>query len=131
MEELIVRIEWSGDNFTAYAEVNGVVFATSKKIEEMKSEFESVLQDHLQWSIDDGDDVEPFENYKLAYEYGANALLKYFEKTLTRSAISRYTGINQRQLGHYIQGVKKPRKSTEKNIIKGIRKIKEDLESFV
>ncbi len=130
MKKLEVRIEWTGDNFVASTELNGVVFTTSKKIEKIRSQFESLLKDHIKWSIEDGDDLKPYDQYELEYSYGATAVLKLLDKTLTRSAISRHTGLNQRQLGNYIQGIKKPRKSTESKIFKGLKKINKKIEEY-
>jgi len=59
------------------------------------------------------------------------ALLHYFEGVLTRSALSRVTGINERQLGHYIIGHRKPRPEQRKKIVEGIHRIGKEINSVV
>ena len=46
--------------------------------------------------------------YELLFRMDIQSLLYCYDKILTRAALSRMTGINQRQLGHYICGRSKP-----------------------
>ena len=41
---------------------------------------------------------------------------------------SRLTGINQKQLGHYMQGIRHPRKEQRARIIEGLHKLGKELE---
>lgn len=132
MKQIIdVRIEWTGENYSAFADLNGLVFVTEKDVKKIKENFEQTFQFHVESSIEDGDDLLPADQYQLNYIYGATYLLKALEEVLSRSALSRVTGINQRQLGHYLQGVKKPRKSTEEKIQEGIRQVRDRLNQLV
>ncbi|TAL61572.1 MAG: hypothetical protein EPN88_14625 [Bacteroidetes bacterium] len=69
--------------------------------------------------------------YRLDFVLNVRALLHYFEGVLTRSALSRVTGINERQLGHYITGHRKPRPEQRKKIVEGIRRIGKEINSVV
>lgn len=53
-------------------------------------------------------------------------LLKY-KGIISMSGLSKITGINERQLSHYVQGVSKPRKAQEEKIIQGLKKLGEEL----
>ena len=63
--------------------------------------------------------------------FSIRALLHYFEGVLTRSAVSRVTGINERQLGHYITGHRKPRPEQRKKIVEGLHRISKEINSVV
>jgi hypothetical protein len=58
-----------------------------------------------------------------------NGIVMVTEKTLKgvknafRAALTRVTGIDQRQLGHYIQGRHEPRSKPRDKIIQGIRQL--------
>lgn len=129
-----VQVSWSGDNFTAHSEVNGVVFATADTLEEVKKEFKSAFEFHVESSVEDAEPI-PFYiaqgDYELNYELDASAMLKITDKLITRASLSRVTGIDQKQLGHYIQGKSKSRKDTSEKIRLGIIKITEELQSVV
>ena len=63
------------------------------------------------------------ENIVFEFEMNIRALLHYFDGILTRSALARVTGINERQLGHYTTGHRNPRPAQRIKIIEGIHKI--------
>lgn len=123
MDKLKVVISWSGDNFVASCVHNeDVIIVTAKKIEKVKEEFAESFNFH-------------FEDENLVPEYefknDVTATLKLLEETVSRATISRYTGINRFQLGHYLQGIKKPRKDTAEKIRRGIEKISEDIKMAI
>jgi hypothetical protein len=60
-----------------------------------------------------------------------SALLHSLDGILTRSAIARATGINERQIGHYASGHRTPRSAQRERIINGIHAISRELESVV
>jgi len=124
-KQINILISWSGDNYSAGTnDLDGVVMATSKNYAGIKKEFESAFAFHLE----DGDSID---NYKLNYELQTSALLRKLDGVLTRSALSRVTGINEQQLSHYITGHRNPREKQRKRIIEGIHSIGKELISVV
>ena len=82
--------------------------------------------------MESGKNVPAWVNdYEVEYELEVSALLQYLDGILTRSALSRVTGINERQLGHYATGHRKPRAKQREKIINGIRRIGEEFLSVV
>lgn len=76
--------------------------------------------------IADGDDVPQWlreGDYELEYHLDASALLQMCSPYASIAAISRASGINQHQLSHYANGIKKPRPEQRRRIIEGIHKI--------
>jgi hypothetical protein len=65
--------------------------------------------------------------YELVFEFDIEALLKYIDGTVTKSAPAKASGINPAQLSHYSSGLKKPRKEQRERIIKGLHQIGQDL----
>jgi predicted RNase H-like HicB family nuclease len=137
MEKINVTIDWSGNNYTAFAQedkLNGVVAATHKTLEGVKTEFESALQFHVKGCMEDGDVLPKWissGNYELNYELEIPALLHSLDGVLTRSAIARVSGINAKLIGHYASGYRKPRPRQRKKIIDGIHEISRELASVV
>jgi predicted RNase H-like HicB family nuclease len=124
MEKVKVMIEWTGDNFSAgTGKINGVVMATGKTLEAVKKEFESAFRFHINGSLKDGDNLPDYilkGRYDLDFELGASAMLHLADGLISRSAISKATGINEKQLSHYITGEKVAREAQNKKIAAGI-----------
>ena len=66
-------------------------------------------------------------DYELEYHLDASALLQMCSPYASIAAISRASGINQHQLSHYANGIKKPRPEQRRRIIEGIHKIGREL----
>ena len=132
MQTITVNIDWE-NNFGAYSEeVSGCV-ATHKTLEGVKQAYIKALEFHLEGLHTDGDEIPAViqAKYRLDFVLNVRALLYYFEGILTRSALSRITGINERQLGHYITGHRKPRPEQRKMIVEGIHRIGKEIDSVV
>ncbi len=127
MKKIKVDISWSGNNYCAgTGAINGVVLVTGKTIDAVKKEFEDAFDFHVKSSIEDGDVLPDFierNEYMFDYDLQMSAVLHKLDGIITRAALSRATGINQRQLGHYIQGRTEPRLKTQRKIKKGIKDI--------
>ena len=132
MEKIKVQISWL-DNYGAGSnEVAGCV-ATHKTLEGVKKAYTESLVWHLEAMKADGDEIpETLQgDYELEFELNIRALLHYFDGILTRSALARVTGINERQLGHYTTGHRIPRPAQRIKIIEGIHRIGTEFNSVV
>lgn len=128
MERKILRINtgWTEDNFCCgfdSPEINGVVVATNKTLEGLKSEFTDALRFHIEGCVADGDNIPQYlvdGDYKLEFVLDVPAILRNAESFTTLTAISRVTGINKNQLSHYATGEKKPRPDKREKIVAGL-----------
>jgi hypothetical protein len=135
MEKIKVFLSWSGDNYAAgTGKINGVVIATDKTLEGVKNAFKESFELHVESSVADGDTLPDYildGNYELDFELQVSALLHKLDGIITRAALARVTGIDQRQLGHYIQGIREPRPLTRDTIIRGIQHLAKELTAVV
>ncbi len=135
MEKIKIFISWSGDNYAAgTGEINGMVMATNKTLEGVKESFTGAFEFHVESSLADGDELPAYiieGNYELDFELKVSALLHKLDGIVTRAALARVTGIDQRQLGHYLQGHREPRPKTCKKIIHGIQQLSQELTAVV
>lgn len=128
METVQVFIGWSGKNFCATngKEVAGCLVVTDKTLEGVKKAFEETLEFHIEGMLQDGDNVPMWlqkGEYSLNYVLETSALLRSVEKYTTIAAISRVSGINQRQLSHYANASSKPRSGQRERIIQALHEI--------
>jgi len=135
MKKLHIEVDYSDKNFFAgTGEIGGAVLSTHKTFEGLKKEFAEALQFHIEGCIADGDKLPEWAvqgNYEIEYHLSAQALLHHFDGVLTREALSKVTGINAKQLGHYMSGHRHPRADKRRKIIEGIHSIGKEFISVV
>lgn len=68
--------------------------------------------------------------FTLKFKIDAATFINYYSSIFTKAALSRITGINERQLWHYAAGVHKPRKQQLEKIQKGINALTEELSAI-
>lgn len=134
MEKIIVNISWSGNNYCAGVEYFGLVVATNKSLEKLYDEIASAFNFHLKGCAADGDAIPSAiltGNYEFEYKFELSALLHRLDGIISRAAIARATGINERQIGHYAAGLHNPRPEQRKRILDGIHSIGKELLSVI
>jgi hypothetical protein len=93
------------------------------------------LEFHIEGMVADGDDVPQWlveGDYEFEYRFlDATSLLRAYGPYLSLAAISRASGINQHQLSHYANGIKRPRAQQRERIVEGIHKIGKELLALV
>ena len=68
--------------------------------------------------------------FELKFKIDAATFINYYSNIFTKAALSRITGINERQLWHYAAGVHKPRRQQLEKIQKGIQALTKELSSI-
>lgn len=63
------------------------------------------------------------------FKYDVPSFLQYYAYAFTLAGLERITGVNQKQLGHYISGFRKPSEKTARKIEAKIREFAKEIES--
>jgi predicted RNase H-like HicB family nuclease len=123
-----VLIDWD-ENYGAVSEAMPGCVATDKTVEGVEKAYASALEFHLDGMRKDGDNIPDIfkGTYQLEFELSAQALLHRFDGILTRAALSRITGINEKLLGHYMSGYRTPRPARRQKIVEGMHKVGHEL----
>ena len=128
MKTVEVIVEHAGNNLSAYIECAPVITVGNdvKEIEKnMKEAVELYLESCKEMNIAP---VEVLQGeFTLKFKIDAATFINYYSSIFTKAALSRITGINERQLWHYAAGVHKPRKQQLEKIQKGINALTEEL----
>ena len=129
MQKVIVDINYTGNNFCAYAPILPGCVSTGASLAEMKKNIQDAIEAHIQISLEYNDPIpEIFKGeYELEFRLTTEALLIAYSDIFTKAALSRITGINQRQLWHYASGMRKPRPAQRKRIEEGLHKLGAEL----
>ena len=64
-----------------------------------------------------------FEEIDVEFRYDVPSFLQEYAYAFTLAGLERITGVNQKQLGHYISGYRKPSEKT-------VRKIEEKIQTL-
>ena len=125
MEKVTVLIEYTGNNFCAYAPILLGCVSTAGTLDEMKKNIKEAITFHVESSLEFNDPIpEVFKGpYELEYKLSIEALLNAYSDVFTKAALSRITGINERQLWHYASGMRKPRPQQRKRIEDGLHRL--------
>lgn len=128
MEQIKVFIEWCDHNFGATFgdNVPGAVVLTAKTYDVLMKEIPETLQFHVEGMVADGNEVPEWlrnGEYEFDYELDTAALIRSCEQYASLAAISRASGVNERLLSHYANGIKKPRPQQRKRIVEGLHEI--------
>lgn len=102
------------------------MIATARSLAKLKENFEESLKLHIEGCVADGDSLPKYlvdGYYAFEYNLDTAALLRDAETYTTMAAISRASGINQKQLSHYANGLKQPRPLQRERIINGLHLI--------
>lgn len=130
MENIKVIVDWL-DNYGAVSDQIPGCVATHQTFDGIKESYASAIAFHLEG-------LEPDEvpecltgEYSLEFELTTRALLRRLDGILTRAAIARETGINEKQLQHYMSGYRTARADKREKIVKAIHNIGNELISVV
>ena len=124
MKNVVAIIERASDGtYSIYSDDDNLPFlltGTGKTVAEAHEAFIGGYEDMKMVFTEDG---KEFEELVFEYRYDVPSFLQQYAYALTLAGLERITGVNQYQLSHYINGVRKPSKATT-------RKIEEKLRSF-
>jgi len=123
-------IERAGDgHYSIYMDADGMgylVTGTGKTVDEAKQVFLGGYEDTKRFYADEG---KPFEEICFEFKYDMASFLSYYSKVLSLAGLSRLTGINQRQLSHYLTGRRNPSAKTKDRMQAAIHDFARDLET--
>lgn len=132
MENIIVEIGFVDGNYSAHLpELPGCVTVGSS-LKEIEDNMMAIVPFHLEGQKESGGMVPDAFNrpYKFIYKLSIEAMINYYSGIFTKAALSRITGINERQLWHYAAGLRKPRPQQRKRIEEGLHRLGEELISL-
>ncbi len=101
------------------------IIGTGNTIPEAKEDFMAGYEEMKTLFKDKG---EHFEEADFLFRYDIPSFLQEFAFAFTLAGLERITGINQKQLGHYVSGYRKPSAKTVRKMEEGIHRFSEQLE---
>ena len=125
--KLIISISASKDSFGAYAVNCEGIYAAGDSVKAVKQdvldaiEIYKEIRPEAEWA-------EPIrDNWPIEWQYDVQSLLLYYQGIFTNAALERLTGINQKQLWNYANGISKPRKQSKEKIENALHSLGHEL----
>lgn len=127
MKRIKAYVEKSDYGFSVYMEDNDLdygIIGEGKTATEAINDFRQAYEEMRDFYKEEGKD---FEEVDFEFVYDIASFLQYYAFAFTLAGLERITGVNQRQLSHYINGVSKPTRRTIEKIEDGIHNFSRDL----
>ena len=129
MKTVKVFIEKGVDEYSCYMDdtsLNYSVIGTGDTAEEAVEDFKLAYQEMKAHFESEG---EAFEEANFEFYHDIPSFLQEYAYAFTLAGLERITGVNQKQLGHYISGYRKPSEKTARKIEEGIHRFSDQLSS--
>jgi predicted RNase H-like HicB family nuclease len=129
MNRIKVILELGKDGYGVYFPQISNVFGFGETVEEAKEDAKTALDFYIEIEQKAGNNLPEIlqDGYELDFEFNVDALLKYINGTVSKTAIAKRTGIHPTLMTHYSTGLKKPRAPQRKKIIEGLHSIGREL----
>lgn len=132
MEHITIVIERAERNFSAYLkEVDGIT-ATGNTIDDIKASMMDAIGVYVESCYEFGLEVPQVLSgqYEFSFELDIQSFLKIYSGIFTKSGLEKLTGINQKQLWHYANGMSNPRPAQRLKIEKALHRLGNELISL-
>ena len=133
MKAIMVDVSKTPKGYSASCDLlPGWIVGTSGQFAQLKKDIQESLDFYVECAELDHEDypIELKSDYILKFKFDIESLLNYYQNILSLAALQRITGVNQRQLSHYANGLSVPRKEQEKKIVEGLHLLANELMSI-
>ena len=104
-----------------------MITGTGDTVQEAMETFKDGYEDMKRYYKEEGKD---FEEVSFDFQYDIASFLQHYAYAFSLAGLGRITGVNQKQLSHYISGYRHPSEKTVRKIECGIRKFSQELSSL-
>lgn len=130
MEKVIMQTSHTATGFCCICEqLPGWVVTGSKDFGKFKEYVQESIDLYIECAKEDGESYPSvFDGeYEVVYDMDACALLSYYQKIISFAGLQSLSGINQRQLAHYVAGRSKPRPQQAEKIKQAFSVLAQDI----
>ena len=118
IEQIIIEVGFVDGNYSAHIPQLPGCVTVGSSLKEIGNNMDKLVPFHIEGQKDSGGEVPDIFNgeYNFIFKLSIEAMINYYSSIFTKAALSRITGINERQLWHYAAGLHKPRPQQRKRI---------------
>ena len=130
MKRVIVILEKTADDgYSAYLPVLPGCISTGATIADIRNNIKDAVAFHIEgMRMEDLPIPEEFDQeYDLTFKMDIASLFEWFSGILTKSGVSRITGMNQSLISQYVSGIKTPSSKQTKKIERALHNLGQEL----
>jgi len=129
MKQINVTLEMGKDGYGIWFDELPYVFGFGETVESAKIDAQNAIDSYIVALNRSNTPIPEIlqGEYELIFKFDVDALLKYIDGTVTKTALAKAANIHPTQLSHYSSGLKRPRTKQREKIIAGLHKIGKDL----
>jgi hypothetical protein len=130
MEKFKVQVSKTPTGYCAAMDsLPGWIVGISGSFSDLQREVRESIEFYVECAKADGEEYPASldGNYELDYSFTIESLLSFYDGIITRAALSRLTGINEKQLGHYVCGRSRPRRQQSLKIVNALHRLGDEL----
>lgn len=126
---LTVVVEKADTNYSCYLEGLDGIIATGSTVAELKTRITEAIELYIDTckEVDIELPEQLYGDYELAFKMDVASLLGCYTGIFTKSGLERITGVNQKLLWHYANGIKEPRPQQRVKIENALHRLGEEL----
>ena len=124
-----VILEKTGKGYSAYLPTLPGCISTGRTIDDIKTNIREAVEFHLEGMQKEKYPIpEEFnQEFELTFKMDVASLFEWFSGVLTKSGISRLTGMNRSLISQYASGIKTPSQKQSKKIENGLHDLGREL----
>lgn len=128
MKTVQVIIERAKDgSYSVYTKAEDLPYGLNGNGETLKEAKADFLQGYEAIQKVYEENGEAFEEANFEYVYDTPSFLREYAYAFTLAGLERITGVNQKQLGHYISGYRHPSEATKRKIEHSMQEFSKNL----
>jgi predicted RNase H-like HicB family nuclease len=127
--KILVVLEKTENGYSAYfPDLSGCI-ATGETISDVRINIKEAIEFHIEgMRIEKLPIPEKFDGeFNLSFKMDVASLFEWFSGILTKSGVSRLTGMNQSLISQYVSGIKSPSNKQTKKIERALHNLGQEL----
>lgn len=128
MNTLKVVVSGGKDHYGAWVKDVEGIYGAGETLEAVESNIREAVALYIEYNENIPEILKGY--FEIGFVFDISGLVKYYSQFISLPAMEKLTGVNQKQLWHYANGYKKPRKDTAEKIEKGLKDFAEELEGI-
>lgn len=126
MDALKIVVSGGKDHYGAWAKDVEGIYGAGETLEAVESNIREAIALYIEYNENAPEILKGY--FELEFVFDISGLVKYYSQFISLPAMEKLTGVNQKQLWHYANGYKVPRKETAEKIEKGLKDFAKQLE---
>lgn len=125
--KIIVTIQRGPDMFEAWTDNIPGIYGAGESVKDVKDDILKSIEEFKDINSEENISVELKNDFEIEWNFDVQSFLQFYNGIFSKSALEKITGVNQKLLGHYASGLKKPRKNQVQKIDTALQNFLDDM----